>query len=69
MTTEHAPNEALAILADRTSTRLPRSLVGALFDIGLRQGSDANSVEWASIDIARSMLGIKRGRRAPACQA
>jgi len=57
MIPEHAPNEALQILADERSTQLTRSLIDALFCIGVRQEPDANSVEWALIDLAKSMLG------------
>jgi hypothetical protein len=52
-----APNEALSVLADRASTMLPRSLVGALFDIGFREESEASSTELALIDVAKLMLG------------
>lgn len=60
MAPDHAPNEALKILADKASTRLPRSLVGAFFLIGLREQPDAGSEEWALIRAARAMLGPRQ---------
>jgi hypothetical protein len=56
----HAATFALMLLADENSLALDRSVVSALFRVGLRGCSHANASEWALLHLVDHIIAMAR---------